>query len=87
LGLVDEVVVQICRNNPERLAWGLTQPKQTAELRKELALAKQQGLNGVDLFFHESARHHVAKQAGTVPTQSSPNSNSNSNSNSNILAP
>jgi len=51
LGLVDEVVVQIYRNNPERLAWGLAQPKQTAELRKELALAKQQGLNGVDLFF------------------------------------
>ena len=34
LGLVDEVVVQIYRHNPERLAWELAQPTQTAELGK-----------------------------------------------------
>ena len=71
---MDEVVVQIYRNNPERLNWELaqpslqaarrvvplrigrlaglkSQPKETADLLKELAIAKQQGLNGIDFFF------------------------------------
>ena len=92
LGLVDEVVVQIYRNNPERLAWELAQPslqaarrvvplrigllaglknqpKETAELLKEVALTKQQGLDGIDFFFYESARHHFPNQELNTTTK------------------
>ena len=92
LGLVDEVVVQIYRNNPERLAWELaqpslqaarrkvplrigllaglkSQPKETAELLKEVALTKQQGINGIDFFFYESARHHFPNQESNTTTK------------------
>jgi len=92
LGLVDEVVVQIYRNNPERLAWELaqpslqaarrvvplrigllaglkSQPKETAELLKEVALTKQQGLDGIDFFFYESARHHFSNQEFNTTTK------------------
>ena len=83
-GLVDEVVVQIYRNDPSRLAWELAQPslqearrhvplrigllaglkeqpKAAAELQQELAIAQKQGLDGIDLFFYESAKLHFPK--------------------------
>jgi uncharacterized lipoprotein YddW (UPF0748 family) len=80
-GLVDEVVVQIYRDNlaalgrelghpslaaaavrvPVRiglLAGLKSQPKDPAQLRRELELVQGRGYRGIDLFFYESARRH-----------------------------
>jgi len=82
-GLVDEVVVQIYRDNlaalgrelgqpslaeaarrvPVRiglLAGLKSQPKDRAQLRRELQLVQGRGYRGIDLFFYESARRHFA---------------------------
>jgi uncharacterized lipoprotein YddW (UPF0748 family) len=82
-GLVDEVVVQIYRNNlaalgrelahpslaaaaqrvPVRiglLAGLKSQPKDPAQLRRELELVQARGYRGIDLFFYESARRHFS---------------------------
>ena len=83
-GLVDEVVVQIYRNNlaalgrelahpslaaaaqrvPVRiglLAGLKSQPKDPAQLRRELELVQGRGYRGIDLFFYESARRHFSE--------------------------
>jgi len=83
-GLVDEVVVQIYRQNlaalerelrhpslaeaarrvPVRiglLAGLRSQPKDPALLKRELALVRQRGYRGIDLFFYESARQHFSE--------------------------
>jgi len=83
-GLVDEVVVQIYRQNlaalerelrhpslaeaarrvPVRiglLAGLRSQPKEPALLKRELALVRQRGYGGIDLFFYESARQHFGR--------------------------
>jgi uncharacterized lipoprotein YddW (UPF0748 family) len=83
-GLVDEVVVQIYRDNlaalvrelahpslaaaaqrvPVRiglLAGLKSQPKDPAQLRRELELVQGQGYHGIDLFFYESARRHFSE--------------------------
>ncbi len=88
-GLVDEVVVQIYRQNlaaldrelrhpsleeagrrvPVRiglLAGLRSQPKDPALLRRELALVRERGYRGIDLFFYESARLHFG---GLEPPQ------------------
>jgi len=82
-GLVDEVVVQIYRDNlaalgrelghpslaaaaqlvPVRIGLlsGLkNQPKDPAQLRRELELVQARGHRGIDLFFYESARRHFS---------------------------
>ncbi len=82
-GLVDEVVVQIYRDNlaalgrelghpslaaaaqrvPVRiglLAGLKSQPKDPAQLRRELELVQGRGYRGIDLFFYESARRHFS---------------------------
>jgi|GEM_PF-1607291 len=82
-GLVDEVVVQIYRDNlaalgrelghpslaaaaqrvPVRiglLAGLKSQPKDPAQLRRELELVQARGYRGIDLFFYESARRHFS---------------------------
>ena len=82
-GLVDEVVVQIYRDNlaalgrelghpslaaaaqlvPVRIGLlsGLkNQPKDPAQLRRELELVQARGYRGIDLFFYESARRHFS---------------------------
>ena len=83
-GLVDEVVVQIYRDNlaalgrelahpslaaaavrvPVRiglLAGLKSQPKDPAQLRRELELVQGRGYRGIDLFFYESARRHFSE--------------------------
>ena len=83
-GLVDEVVVQIYRDNlaalgrelghpslaaaaqrvPVRIGLlsGLkNQPKDPAQLRRELELVQARGYRGIDLFFYESARRHFSE--------------------------
>jgi len=83
-GLVDEVVVQIYRQNlaalgrelnhpslveaaqrvPVRiglLAGLKSQPKDSAQLRRELELVQGRGYRGIDLFFYESARRHFSE--------------------------
>ena len=83
-GLVDEVVVQIYRqnlaalgrelNHPSRveaaqrvpvriglLAGLKSQPKDSAQLRRELELVQGRGYRGIDLFFYESARRHFSE--------------------------
>jgi uncharacterized lipoprotein YddW (UPF0748 family) len=80
-GLVDEVVVQIYRDNLAALGRELahpslaaaavrvrvrigllaglkSQPKDPAQLRRELELVQGRGYRGIDLFFYESARRH-----------------------------
>jgi uncharacterized lipoprotein YddW (UPF0748 family) len=82
-GLVDEVVVQIYRNNLAALGRELahpslaaaaqrvsvrigllaglkSQPKDPAQLRRELELVQGRGYRGIDLFFYESARRHFS---------------------------
>jgi uncharacterized lipoprotein YddW (UPF0748 family) len=88
-GLVDEVVVQIYRQNlaaldrelrhpsleeaarrvPVRiglLAGLRSQPRDPALLRRELALVRQRGYRGIDLFFYGTARLHFG---GLEPPQ------------------
>jgi uncharacterized lipoprotein YddW (UPF0748 family) len=88
-GLVDEVVVQIYRDNlaalgrelghpslaaaavrvPVRiglLAGLKSQPKDPAQLRRELELVQGRGYRGIDLFFYESARRHFREPPGSL---------------------
>jgi uncharacterized lipoprotein YddW (UPF0748 family) len=81
-GLVDELVVQIYRWDPQGLAKELAeaglnrarrrvplrigllaglkaQPKRSELLRQELALVRQQGFSGIDLFFYDALRPHL----------------------------
>jgi uncharacterized lipoprotein YddW (UPF0748 family) len=83
-GLVDEVVVQIYRQNLAALGHELnhpslveaaqrvpvrigllaglkSQPKDSAQLRRELELVQGRGYRGIDLFFYESARRHFSE--------------------------
>jgi len=48
------------------------QPKQPATLRQEMALLKQAGVAGIDLFFYESARQHFPLAAPGLGLSASP---------------
>lgn len=89
-GLVEEVVVQIYRDNLAALGRELAhpslaaaalrvpvrigllaglkrQPKDPAQLRRELELVQGRGFRGIDLFFYESARRHFSEPPQAPP--------------------
>jgi len=43
-----------------------SQPKDPAQLRRELELVQGRGYRGIDLFFYESARRHFSEPPGSL---------------------